>query len=390
MEDHSRQGLTVQEQFAIRRKRQFLAIVPIVLFMIAIGATKDEVAHTVLGIPDSVGLPVFVVVALGTVVFSFVNWRCPACRSYLGKRMNPRFCGSCGAQLRGGGASQVASASQANPASAPIQPARGGVTKWVAAVVAVLGLGVLALIAFQSQAPGDAVAASASSAPAPTAAPAPVPAPTPGGAAAITWETTDSRLDFADGRTATATCPPNGQAHNVWGHGIYTADSSVCTAAVHAGLITLERGGRVTIERRPGQAVYGSTLRNGVKTVAYKAWHTSFVFPQADVTAAEADAATPISWDSKGIEPQNVGEQITVSCPPNGTPDRVWGNDIYTGDSSLCTAAVHAGVITLERGGAFTVEQRGPQKSFDGTTRNGILTQSYGEWRNSFAVKRRS
>jgi rubrerythrin len=33
------------------------------------------------------------------VVFSLFNWRCPACSSYLGKRFNPRFCPSCGAQL---------------------------------------------------------------------------------------------------------------------------------------------------------------------------------------------------------------------------------------------------------------------------------------------------
>jgi phage baseplate assembly protein gpV len=390
MEDQSRQGMSVQQQFRIRRNRQLMTAIPIVLFVLAM-STEDKAAQTVLGLPIAIVGPIAAVLAVGLLVFSFMNWRCPACRRYLGRRINPKFCGSCGAQLRGGVERYVTSADEVNPASAPIQPSRGGAAKWVAGVVAVLGLGVLALFAFQSSAARDAAAASSSSVPAPahvrTATPAPAPAPAPGGAAAITWATTDGALDFGNGRTATLTCPPNGQPHNVWGHGIYTGDSSVCTAAVHAGVITLERGGPITVERRGGQKVYGSSTRNGVKTAAYKAWHTSFVFPQAEVTAAEADAATPISWDSKGIEPPNVGEQITVSCPAGGTPDRAWGKDIYTGDSSLCTAAVHAGVITLERGGAFSVEQRGPQQAFDGTTRNGIRTESYGAWGNSFAVK---
>jgi len=120
--DQSRQSASVQQQFGVRRTRQILAALPMVAFMIAIGATKDEAAHTVLGIPDSIGFPLFMIVVVGTIVFSFVNWRCPACRSYLGRRINPRFCGACGAQLRGGGASQVASASQVDPANAPIRP----------------------------------------------------------------------------------------------------------------------------------------------------------------------------------------------------------------------------------------------------------------------------
>src|SRR5450432_633198 len=62
------------------------------------------------------------------------------------------------------------------------------------------------------------------------------------------WETTASSLTGGVGTTFTLACTPAGTMHAVWGSDIYTADSSICTAAVHAGLITLERGGTVTIE----------------------------------------------------------------------------------------------------------------------------------------------
>ncbi|MEB2345793.1 MAG: hypothetical protein OZ948_13760 [Deltaproteobacteria bacterium] len=34
------------------------------------------------------------------VVFSWVNWRCPACRRHLGPRWNPHHCMACGFILR--------------------------------------------------------------------------------------------------------------------------------------------------------------------------------------------------------------------------------------------------------------------------------------------------
>ncbi len=73
-------------------------------------------------------------------------------------------------------------------------------------------------------------------------------------------------------------CPPGGQAYTVWGTDIYTHDSSVCTAAVHAGLINFEDGGEVAIDIRPGEDSYLGTTANGVTTMSYGSWGRSFVF----------------------------------------------------------------------------------------------------------------
>ncbi len=62
----------------------------------------------------------------------------------------------------------------------------------------------------------------------------------------------------------------------MWGSGPYTLDSSVCNAAVHAGVITRSKGGRVTIEITKGLGQYPGTSKHGVTTSRWAAFHTSF------------------------------------------------------------------------------------------------------------------
>ena len=62
------------------------------------------------------------------------------------------------------------------------------------------------------------------------------------------------------------------------GDGTYTDDSSVCTAAVHAGLISLARGGSVTVQIRAGLSSYVGSTRNGVTSKSYGGWPGAYVF----------------------------------------------------------------------------------------------------------------
>jgi hypothetical protein len=81
-----------------------------------------------------------------------------------------------------------------------------------------------------------------------------------------------------NGQQFACVCPANFGLGGVWGAGVYTDDSSICTAALHAGILTQASGGTVTIEIRPGQSSYTSSSQNGVTTTAYGSWHGSFVF----------------------------------------------------------------------------------------------------------------
>ena len=203
-----------------------------------------------------------------------------------------------------------------------------------------------------------------------------------------TWEVTASSLTDA-AKTFTLACSPGGTAHSVWGSDIYTADSSICTAAVHAGLITYERGGTVTIELRPGRAVYGASERNGVTTGAFGDYRRSFVFKGANESAEkEGEDVTPILWNTAAsILTYEAGKKHKFKCPGGGKQNSVWGTDVYTADSSICNAAVHVGRISLDNGGTVTIELRPGQSSYQGTMRNGVTSNGYGAYPHSFVVR---
>ena len=86
--------------FALRRRRQMIAIVPTVLLAVLIGATDEQSGTTLGGIRLAYLLPVALAGIAGILLFSFKNWRCPACSRYLGKTMSPSFCSRCGVPLR--------------------------------------------------------------------------------------------------------------------------------------------------------------------------------------------------------------------------------------------------------------------------------------------------
>ena len=51
----------------------------------------------------------------------------------------------------------------------------------------------------------------------------------------------------------------------IWGTGLYSGDSPICTAALHAGIID-RSGGRVAIQTLVDQPGYKGSLRNGVES----------------------------------------------------------------------------------------------------------------------------
>ena len=83
----------IQEEFAARRTRQRLAVlsaIVLILLMVLLENRTTEMVFTFL----------FLFVAGALAVFSFRNWRCPACEGHLGRGTGTRFCGKCGVQLR--------------------------------------------------------------------------------------------------------------------------------------------------------------------------------------------------------------------------------------------------------------------------------------------------
>src|SRR4029453_8062672 len=93
-------------------------------------------------------------------------------------------------------------------------------------------------------------------------------------------------------------------------------------------------------------------------------------------------------WTSSAAEYDGHADTtISYDCPPNGTIGTVWGSEPYTTDSSVCTAAVHAGRISLEDGGRVVIQIRQGDQSYEGSTQYGIVTTPYGAypWAFTFA-----
>jgi hypothetical protein len=66
----------------------------------------------------------------------------------------------------------------------------------------------------------------------------------------------------------------------------------------------------------------------------------------------------------------------------------LWGTDVYTADSSLAAAAVHAGVLKHGQTGVAKVTMVGSPQAFTSSTRNGVTSQAYGPFVAAFKVSK--
>lgn len=199
-----------------------------------------------------------------------------------------------------------------------------------------------------------------------------------------------------NGQSFTHHCPQNVAASAVWGSVWYSDDSSICNAAIHAGVISRASGGAVTITIQPGQGSYSGTSNNGVVTLSWGAWPGSFtvngVTPPAIQTPSmpETPAASPAipasaNTTAESLRPR-VGEVFRYVCPAHVVSASVWGTGIFTDDSSICNAAIHVGVIQRETGGVVAISIHYGMDSYTASTKNGVTTQSWGAWPGSFIV----
>lgn len=183
----------------------------------------------------------------------------------------------------------------------------------------------------------------------------------------------DRRLSFI--------CPGSTSFHTIWGTDVYTNDSAVCAAAVHAGILKAGQVGAVTILMGSAAASFQGSLRNGVTSQSYGRWDSSFTFDRSSEPGR-------IDWNTTAqYIPAAFTDPIKVICPPRDrTSPRVWGTDIYTDDSFVCFAAVHAGAISAEAGGKISVSRVAGQAAYAAAERNGVASSSWGPWTSSFNV----
>ena len=171
----------------------------------------------------------------------------------------------------------------------------------------------------------------------------------------------------------------------VWGTDVYTRDSALCAAAAHAGVVGRE-GGEITALEAPGRDIYIGTARNGITSNDYGMYRQSLRF----------DGAPPPA-DGPELCPQRLSinpelpTPYTCRCSAEAVgAGTVWGTDVYTGDSGLCSAAAHAGAVRRD-GGVITVYREAGRDLYIGSARNGVTSNDYGRYANSlrFLVRTR-
>ena len=174
-------------------------------------------------------------------------------------------------------------------------------------------------------------------------------------------------------------CDADALKGSVWGSGVYTSDSAICAAALHAGAVT-EEGGEVKVAPAEGCGAYLGSAANGVSSNSWGPWNASFYFPGHSETEGKCDNTCPRAY--KSVQGLDENSEMVCKCA-GGHSGSVWGDGIYTHDSDICSAAQHAGAIPAE-GGEVTVKAAAGCKNYAAAEKNGISSRSWGEFGGSF------
>ena len=231
--------------------------------------------------------------------------------------------------------------------------------------------------------------------PPPSGPPPPPPAASAPPAAAPIDCNTDGRGLHADtGQLLQVTCPAGCEgAGEIAGTGVYTSGSPVCRAAIHAGAIG-PGGGVVSLRIDPERAAFRGSERHGLRSgdAGGEPFAVAVLVPGAPpppVLPRGGLAEAGCTFSARSLRAES-GRAYLVACPPGcaALEEGIFGTDTYGFDSSICRAALHAGVVTDKEGGTAKVVVGDGQTSYRGTTRNGIRSHDGGRDMGSFTVAR--
>lgn len=179
------------------------------------------------------------------------------------------------------------------------------------------------------------------------------------------------------------------QNGGVWGTDIYTDDSILAAAAVHAGALKVGQKGVVKVTILPGEQKYRGSKRNGITTADYAAWEGSFKVEAVKSRRPRGAAPKPRVLADPGTLVAFRGQNgqsflIEITGQSTGT---VWGTGVYTDDSSLATAAVHAGIVKAGQKAVVRVTILPGAQQYTGSDRNGIISIDWRDWLGSYRIE---
>jgi hypothetical protein len=166
----------------------------------------------------------------------------------------------------------------------------------------------------------------------------------------------------------------------IWGDGTYTSDSALAVAVVHAGALKVGQAGLVTVYIVPGPDSYEGVSRNGIVSRAYGPWQVGYRIVGAEPTSV---AQVQMAPDNLTIYRGQNGVLLQFDVT-GSVAEQVWGGGLYTDDSSVAAAAVHAGLLRDGETGRVIIEIMPGQASYAGSQANGVTSSDYGPWEGSY------
>ncbi len=64
----------------------------------------------------------------------------------------------------------------------------------------------------------------------------------------------------------------------------------------------------------------------------------------------------------------------------------LWGTDVYTGDSAIAVAAVHAGLLKVGETAVLKVTVEQPLTRYQGSVRNGVTSHEFGQYGTAYRL----
>lgn len=101
-----------------------------------------------------------------------------------------------------------------------------------------------------------------------------------------------------------------------------------------------------------------------------------------------------IGWSSRlssmGLDKvDNIGKTYEFYCQPATKDLRhapIWGTNVYTVNSGICSTAVHSGAIAAAKGGIVTLELLEGREFYTGSNKNDVESKDYRSTNLSFTL----
>ena len=166
----------------------------------------------------------------------------------------------------------------------------------------------------------------------------------------------------------------------IFGTILYTLDSSICRSAIHSGIIK-DDGGNVMIKVMQGLKYYIGSNQFGIQSTGISNSLFSFTIEMASqvLTLSCKTAGTDNLFSSK------IGMKFLVKCPVDCSKisHNVFGNLIYSGDSSICQSAIHSGLLN-DRGGEVNFMTAKGLNQYFGIKAYGVQSKNRDSYVSSF------